>query len=136
MQKALLTRCIGRPSFLVAFDPQAAWWYSISPANSCLAHELVYIIAAEPYFGIVFPAHIDLGEDILKAGVLPLFIYVIHTPGNVEEGNHLFDILVHKERVGLPGRFKDVVVSACGPVVLEITPRAFEHVAVNGSGMT
>ena len=81
----------------------------------------------------MLPAHVYLGEDILKSGVLVLFIDVIHAPGNIEEGNHFLNILVNQERVGFAGRLKNVVASARDPIMLEISPGPLEDVAVNGS---
>jgi len=98
--------------------------------------KLVHVIDPKPHLLVVHSAHIDLGEDVLKAGVLSLLIDVIHATRNVEKRDHFFDILVHHECVGFARRLKNVVTGSCNPVVLQVSPGAFNYVAMDRSGMS
>src|SRR5690349_10253551 len=98
-------------------------------------YKLIDIFRPEPDVDVVFSAHIDLDEHIFKSGVPSLFIDVIHAPGDIEERNHLLNVLIHHKRVRFARWLEDVIAGTCHPVVLEIAPGPLDHVAVNGRRM-
>jgi hypothetical protein len=81
------------------------------------------------------PAHVDLDEDIFESGVPILFVDVVHATGNVEKGDHLFNVGVHRERVSFAGRFEHVIAGASDPIVFQISPGSLDHIAVYGGRM-
>jgi hypothetical protein len=99
------------------------------------ANELINVTLAQPNLNIVPAAHIYFGEDILKSSVPVLVVDIVHTARDIEERNHLFNILIDHKRMSLAGRLKNVIPGARDPIVLEIAPGALEDVAMNGSWM-
>ena len=76
-------------------------------------------------------AHFDLGVDVLKAGLTALFVDVDHAAADVEEGDHLVDPFVHHQGVRFARWLKDVAARGGNPVVLQVTPRAFDDIPMH-----
>jgi hypothetical protein len=77
-------------------------------------------------------AHLQLGEDVLVAREIAVWIAVVHHPVHLEVGDHFFHVFRDVERMRFARRFEDVAAFCRDPVVFEVAPFAFEHHAVHG----
>ena len=102
---------------------------------SRLANKLVDIVCAEPGLSIMLAAHVDFGEDVFVSRMFVALVHIVHTAGNIEEGNHFVHILVDHQRMGFARRLKDVVAGPRNPIMLKIAPGALDHIAMDGRGM-
>src|SRR5215203_4467299 len=97
--------------------------------------ELVDIVHPESVRRIVRPAFVDTREDVVVAGRLAVGVDIDHGAVDLEQRDHLLDMRVDDEGVGLARRLVDVRTFGRDPVVLEIAPLAFEHEAVHRQRM-
>ena len=80
-------------------------------------------------------AQVDLGEDVLIAKNGAVRIDIDHRAVDLEQRDHLGDMRLDDESVGLARRLVDIGALGRRPVMLEIVPFALEDEAVDGLGM-
>src|SRR5919106_1466057 len=96
-----------------------------------LPDELVDVRRAEPVRRVVPPAEVHPRMDVVVPDRLPVLVDVDHRPVHLEEREHLGDVRIDDERVGLPGRLVHEAPLGGDPGVLEVPPRALDDVAVD-----
>ena len=65
----------------------------------------------------MFAAHVDFGEDVLVADMLPVGVDIIHDPIDLEVGDHFLAIVGHDERVGFTRRLKNIGAFGSFPIM-------------------
>src|SRR5437667_4276058 len=100
------------------------------------ADELVDVVRAESGARIVRAAHVDLGEHILVTGLPSRVVEVDHRARDVEKGDHFRAVFGYDQGMYLSRRLVDKTALFGYPVVLQIAPPAFDHVADHDHGVT
>src|SRR5450631_3728641 len=93
------------------------------------ANKLIDVICAETDVIIMPAAHLYLTEYVLVSDLLPGLVKVNHCAADVEKGDHLATVVRNDERVDFPRRLVDETSFVGDPIVFEIAPLAFDHVA-------
>src|ERR1700704_5115450 len=96
----------------------------MSPGTAESTDELIDEIGTEAARRVMGTAHLDLREHVFVAGLAAEGVDVNHGAGDMEERDHLGNIVGNDERVGLAGRLEDVRAFGRLPVVFEVVPAA------------
>src|SRR5260370_27758537 len=98
--------------------------------SAFISNKLVHEVGAEAVFTILFSAHVDLSEDIFVTGLFAPRIYVDHTTGYIEKGDHFLDLIRHYEGMSFTRRLEHVRSLFGNPVVFQIVPTPAEDKSV------
>ena len=82
-----------------------------------LSDELFHVVLAQTDVVKMFAAHVDLGEDVLVADVLPVGVDIIHDPIDLEVGDHFLAIVRHDKCMGFARRLKDIGAFGSFPIM-------------------
>ena len=88
-------------------------------------------ILAKSALGVVLAAHFYFGEDVFIAGGVAIVVEVNHRAMNIKLGNHLGltnDIVDH-QRMNFAWWLIDKRAGRRDPVMFQIAPRTFDHIA-------